>query len=128
VRIFVETALGDITIHSVGYTVDSEAPMMRLELDATSIRAGGVLGVRAYPIEAHADPGEGIAHFRAELRRAVVHLGPQRVVLSPAKDGTHWEGELRLDQTFAAGQHSVRLVVTDRANNTSSSETVLEVK
>lgn len=128
VRIFIEDAVGDIIIHSVGYTVDSEAPLMRLELEDNVAQPGGRIKLTAYPVTQGHKAEDGAAYFRAELRRAVAHLGEHRVILRPSDDGASWTGELSLDETIALGHHRVRLVVTDRANNTSTTDVILEVQ
>ncbi|MGM0578657.1 MAG: VIT domain-containing protein [Myxococcota bacterium] len=114
------------------FRVDSAAPEFELlRAESEEVRPGDRIKLFARPKDAVyegdvvAVRGDTVVRDRVDLKRIVVQVGDREVPLEQVGEGEIWETAVRVD--LPPGTHTLRLVATDYATNSSVATLTLEV-
>ncbi len=117
--------------YRISYTVDTKAPVLRVEMPSRTVLAGAALALTARPVigflELGSDMLQALGRDAAARAKAFVDiksvvaripsLAVETTLLSDADEEAGWHGTLDLPDDAPPGEHRVEVTATDVAGN-----------
>jgi len=131
IHVLVTESDGDTDWYRISYTVDTKAPVLRVELQRTTVNSGATLVMSARPVVGFLELGtemiqslgrDAAARAKAyvDIKSVVARLAgssTEALLVSAAGQEAGWRGSMVLPDDLLPGRHRLQVTATDVAGN-----------